>query len=199
MSTTPPRAKRAAGYNRINNNTPAMRFIIPEQAVTHFHLRDGDRVGDFGAGSGFFEKALSRAVGASGRVFAFEIQKPLVERIAEISRTEHLSNIEVMWCDLEVAGGCKIADGTLDAGVMANALFQIEDKATALAEVKRVLRSGGKLFVLDWSESFGGMGPTPDAVLSEQAARDLLEAAGFVFERTFPVGEHHYGIAVRKP
>lgn len=176
-----------------------MRFIIPEQAVTHFHLREGDVIADFGAGSGFFEKSLSRAVGSSGRVYACEIQKQLVERIAEMARAERLSNVEVLWCDVETLSGCKIADGALDAALLSNTLFQIQDKATALGEVFRTLRAGGKFFILDWTESFAGMGPQPGDVFPETAARDLAEHHGFVFERSFPAGEHHYGLSFRKP
>lgn len=175
-----------------------MRFVIPEHAVSHFHLRDGDVVGDFGAGAGYFEKALSRAVGGSGVVYAFEIQKMLTEKIADLVRTERLSNVEIVWGDIEAQSGCKIADGRLDAGVLVNTLFQMENKPTALAEIHRLIRSGGKLFVIDWSESFSGMGPQPGDVLTAEAACELVEAAGFAFEREFPAGEHHYGLAFRR-
>lgn len=174
-----------------------MRFIEPKQAVSHFHIRDGDSVGDFGAGSGFFTRVLSDAVG-EGKVYALEIQKPLITKIAEQARTEHLQNVEVIWCDLEAPNGTKLRDGQLDIGVMANVLFQLEDKATALTEVARVIRKGGKFFILDWTESFGGMGPASDAVVSEGDAKGLAEQNGFTFERTFPAGEHHYGLAFRR-
>lgn len=175
-----------------------MRFIVPELAVSHFHLRSGDTVADFGAGAGFFEPALARAVGKEGRVYACEIQKPLIERIDALARTEHLDNVKAVWCDIESPGSLKLADGTLDAGVLANTLFQMENKAAALSEIARVLRTGGKLFVLDWTESFGGMGPQPGEVLTEDAAKALVEQYGFAFERSFPAGEHHYGLAFRK-
>lgn len=172
-------------------------FVVPEKAVTHFHLREGDKVGDFGAGSGFFEKALSRAVGRTGMVYAFEIQKPLVERIAALARSEHLDNVTVLWCDLETPGKCVLKDGLLDAGVLSNALFQFDDKAVALDEMRHLLRPGGKLLVIDWSESFGGMGPQSTAVVREPDARVLIEQHGFQFERDFPAGAHHYGLAFR--
>jgi hypothetical protein len=51
--------------------------------------------------------------------------------------------------------------------------------------------------VVDWEDSFGGMGPHPDCVICKQAAIDLFEAAGFILEREYPAGEHHYGLAFR--
>lgn len=175
-----------------------MGFVVPENAVTHFHLREGDRVGDFGAGSGHFIRPLSKAVGSEGRVFAIDIQKQLVENIANMARSEHLKNVEVLWGDIEAEGGIKLTDGTLDAGMLSNTLFQIEDKQTSLSEMARVLRKGGKFFVIDWTESFNHMGPEPDAIVSEEDVKNLLIECGFSFERTFEAGEHHYGLAFRR-
>lgn len=179
-------------------NEWVMGFVVPENVVTHFHVRPGDRVGDFGAGSGHFTKALARTVGGDGKVFAVEIQKQLAEGIAEMARTAHLQNIEIVWGDLEAPGGIKLANDSLDAGVLSNTLFQIEDKDTACAEMARVLRKGGKLFIIDWTESFGGMGPAPEAVVPEAAVKECATKNGLQFERTFPAGEHHYGLAFRK-
>ena len=114
-----------------------------------------------------------------------------------MARREHLGNIEVLWCDLEMRGGCTLKNSVLDAGLLSNSLFQFGDKETSLDEIQHLLRAGGKLFVIDWSDSFGGMGPQPDAVVKEQDAKALVEQHGFRFERTFPAGEHHYGLVFR--
>ena len=84
------------------------RFVIPAVVATHFHLREGDQVADLGAGSGFFLKVLSEAVGPSGKVYACEIQKSLVEKLAETARVQGLFNIVPLWCDLEESRGKKI-------------------------------------------------------------------------------------------
>lgn len=173
-------------------------FIIPEVVASHFHLRTGDKVGDFGAGTGNFSAVLSRLVGPQGRVYATEIQKNLVNALSDRVRKSRLGNVEVLWADLEATGGSKIIDNSLDAAVIINTLFQMEDKQTALTEIARTLRSGGKLFIVDWSESWGGVGPQPSDVLGESTARDLAESAGFTFERNFTAGGHHYGLAFRK-
>lgn len=155
-------------------------------------------MGDFGSGAGNFAAVLSRVVGPEGKVYAVEIQKNLVETLVERARKERLTNVEILWGDLEEINATKISTGQLDAAIMVNCLFQIEDKATALQEVSRTLRSGGKLFIVDWSESWGGMGPQVGSVVSEADAKGLAETEGFVFERSFEAGGHHYGLALRK-
>lgn len=174
------------------------RFVSPETVVSHFHLRHGDKVGDFGSGTGHFASALSRLVGHTGKVYACEIQKNLVDTLSDKVRRERLGNVEVIWSDLEELGGSKIEDDTLDAALIANVLFQMDDKSTAIKEIYRTLRPGGKLFVIDWAESWGGMGPQPGQILTESDVRDLCEAEGLTFERGFDAGDHHYGLSFRK-
>lgn len=175
-----------------------MDFVDPKIVVSQFHLRAGDRVGDLGAGVGHYLAPLSKAVGAEGRVFAVEIQRNLAEAAAALVRTERLSNVETIWGDLEAVGGTKIKDQSLEAALFSNTLSMVENKDAALTEAKRVLRKGGKLLVIDWSDSFGGMGPAPSMVMNEVDAKAHAEKAGFTFERSFVAGGHHYGLSFRK-
>lgn len=180
------------------NPTPTLgRFVVPEVVSTHFHFKPGDAIADFGAGAGFYLRLLSDMVGASGRVFACEIQKQLVEKLGDIVRLQGLGNVTPLWCDLEEVGGIKLRDGVLDGAIMVNTFFQIEDKAACLREVRRVLRTGATFQLIDWTESFGGLGPQPPQVVTKTMATDYFEAAGFLFEREYPAGDHHYGLAFR--
>lgn len=174
------------------------RFVEPNVVVSHFHFREGDVVADYGAGGGFFVEVLSKVVGPSGRVVAIEIQKELVEKLGDMARRKGLMNVDPKWADIEEVGGVPIQDGALDGAIMVNTLFQFEDKATALREVFRTLRAGGKLMLIDWTDSFGGLGPKFDQVVTVLDAQAHAEAVGFVFERSFDAGDHHYGLAFRK-
>lgn len=173
-------------------------FANPEKITTHFHLREGDVVADLGAGSGQYMKPLSDAVGKSGKVYLCEIQKPLVEALGNRAQELRLSNIRTVWADLEHPGGVKVRDQELDAALLSNVLFQIEDKNAAVTEIMRILRPGGRLFVIDWADSFGGLGPRANDVVSETSARSLFEGAGLTFLSDFPAGDHHYGMTFRK-
>lgn len=174
------------------------KFVEPQTVSSHFHLREGDTVADFGAGSGHYMKPLSMLVGKSGSVYLCEVQKNLVDTLGIKAREQNLTNVHPMWCNFETKGGVKLNDGMLDAALVSNTLFQLEDKESALVEVMRVLRKGGKLFIIDWTDSFGGLGPHPDHVVTEGDARALGEKVGFVFDHTFPAGDHHYGLVFRK-
>jgi ubiquinone/menaquinone biosynthesis C-methylase UbiE len=181
----------------MNTDTPSS-FVAPEIVISHFHIKDGDTVADFGAGSGYFLPELARRTGSHGRVYACEIQKVLVEKVGEQARQLGLSNIHPLWCDLEEPGGIKIKDDMVDVGLLANTLFQIQDKEVAVLEMGRTIRTGGRLIIIDWSDSFSGMGPTADHVITTEETTALLEAHHFVLEQTFPAGSHHYGLVFRK-
>ncbi len=173
-------------------------FVVPDIVASHFHLKDGDIVADFGAGSGHFLKSLSGRVGATGRVYACEIQKQLVEKVSQQVQHLNLGNVYPLWCDLEEPSGIKIQTGVLDAAILVNTLFQIEDKLAAIREMGRTVRSGGNLFVIDWTDSSGGLGPRKDHVFSALEATALCEANNFILERHYPAGSHHYGLAFKK-
>jgi len=174
-------------------------FADPEKNVRQFYLKEGWRVADFGAGSGAYAVAAAKRVGETGSVLAVEVQKELVAKVQKYAQEEGVDNVEVLWGDIEELGGSKIADKSVDAVILANVLFQVEDKRGLLSEVKRVLVPGGKVFVIDWTESFGGVGPQPDMVISLQEAKRMLGEAGFASDREFDAGERHYGFAFTKP
>ena len=48
--------------------------------------------------------------------------------------------------------------------------------------------------VVDWLDSFAGIGPSGDVIVRESEARKLLSENGFEFVQDFDAGEHHYGL-----
>ena len=173
------------------------RFVIPSVVSSHFHIRNGDTVADIGAGSGYFLETLSNLVGPEGKLYAVDVQRSLVEAMGDLARTKNLNNVEVIWGDCDEANGSKIPTDVADVAILVNTLFQFEKKDDALEELKRILRPGGKLFIIDWLESFSGLGPQPDQVVTATTAKDLATNAGFTFDRDFDAGDHHYGLAFR--
>ena len=169
-------------------------FTNPEQNILHLGLTDGMRVADFGAGSGFYSKVASAKVGYSGKVYAIEVQKNLVKKLESEIKDWGLSNVECIWGDIERKGGTKISDQSMDAVIISNVLFQVEDKLGLIDEAKRILKKGGNILLIDWNESFEGMGPSPESIVTQTTAKELFEKRGFKFVENISANAHHYGI-----
>ena len=107
-------------------------------------------------------------------------------------------NIEIVWGNVEKLGGTKIRDASIDFVLVSNILFQIEQKKDFVREVRRILKRTGKALIVDWSDSFGGMGPLPEFVFSEADAKKLFEDGGMHVERSILAGDHHYGFVAQQ-
>ncbi|TAL49569.1 methyltransferase domain-containing protein [Patescibacteria group bacterium] len=173
-------------------------FTDPIKNVEQFGLQSGMRVADLGAGSGFYAKAAARAVGSAGRVYAVDIQKELLTKIKTEAAGEKLFNIEVIWGDIEKPLGTSLRDGALDAVILSNILFQLRGKSEMADEVKRILKPGGRVLVVDWTDSFGGLGPQPGDIVSRDSVKELFEPRGFVVEKEIQAGAHHFGLILKK-
>lgn len=175
-----------------------MAFANPEGNVDQLYLEPGMRVADLGAGVGAYTVPVGKRVGDTGKVYAVEVQKDLLENIKNTAESAGLYNIEYIWGNIEQKGGTKIADHNVDMVILANVLFQVEDKQGTVQEMRRILKLGGRALIVDWKSSFDGMGPQPEMVISATQARELFEEGGFNFEREITTGSQHYGFVVTR-
>lgn len=175
-------------------DTKEKKFIEPERVVSYFELQKGDYVAEFGAGHGYFTIPMARAVGGEGKVFAIDVQKGVLEIIRSRSRLENLSNIELIWADLELSGGSKLKNDSVEFVLVANILFQAENKSMLLKEAHRIMRPEGRLAIIEWDESVTPFGPPPHLRMRKDAVLDAARQVGFELDHEFEAGSHHYGL-----
>ncbi len=174
-------------------------FLEPEKIVASLDLEKGDHVADFGAGHGYFTIPIAKIVGGDGKVYAFDIQKSVLEIIRARAKLEHLLNIELVWADLDQPGGSKLKDNFCEFVIMANILFQAENKQGLFQEASRVLQSKGRLAVIEWDETPAPLGPPLHMRIKKEAVKQWASQTGLAFDREFATGSHHYGLLFRKP
>jgi ubiquinone/menaquinone biosynthesis C-methylase UbiE len=173
-------------------------FSQPEKNISQIHIDPGMTVADLGSGTGNYSIALAQLVGPAGRVYAIDVQKDLLEKLKTESLNQKISNIDVLWGDLDEINGTGLVSDSVDRVIIANVLFQSEDKDQFIKEAKRILKPTGKLLFVDWTDSFSGLGPQPNEVIKPDVARTLFESEGFVFEKEIQVGDHHYGFIFKQ-
>lgn len=176
-----------------------MNFSDPQSNVLQLGLRDSMRVADLGSGVGHHALAASHIVGTLGRVYAVDVQEDILRSLANTAKARGIKNIETIWGNIEKRGGTSLKEQSMDAVILSNTLFQLEDHAVAIAEIKRILKPGGRLLVVDWAGSYDGMGPNKDAVVPEHTALELFITNGFHKLKDFRAGPHHYSIVFTAP
>ncbi|MCE9628561.1 MAG: class I SAM-dependent methyltransferase [Candidatus Vogelbacteria bacterium] len=170
-----------------------MAFANPQEFVKQLDLSPRSTVADFGAGSGAWTLALSKYL-TGGTVYAIDIQKELLGSLQTEATKAGLANIHYLQGDLESRGGSKLADEEVDVVLIANILFQSKLKYSIALEAKRILKRTGQVVVIEWKESFGGIGPKAEDVVSAKEIQEVFGQAGFVEQSTIDVSDQHYAM-----
>jgi len=116
-------------------------------AVAKSGVREGSRVLDVAAGSGDLARALARRAGRSGEVWLTDVNRAMLE----IGRDRALDSglaLPAVQCDAE---RLPFTSDRFDCVTVAFGLRNMTHKEAALAEMRRVLRPGGRLLVLEFS------------------------------------------------
>lgn len=155
----------------------------------------GGIIADLGCGgAGYFVITAAKIVGSEGKVYAVDVQVSVLDNIQSRADIEHLTNIETVWSNLEVFGATKINNDVLDYATLVNILFQNSNKLGILKEASRLLKSGGKLLVIDWEEGRFNMGPRHAMKVPKDEVVGLAKQAGLRLEKQFAAGVWHYGL-----
>jgi len=169
-----------------------MNFTEPRAHVDALGLNPGDVVVDLGAGSGAYALVAAEKVTSRGTVYAIDLNQDLLTRLKNDAKEKGITNVDSIWGDIEVKNGVKLSDHIADAVLLCNTLFMVEDTNGLLEEIKRLLKPKGKVLIVEWSDSHGGIGPHKDHVFSEEDAKGLFAAHGFFISHTSDDTSYHY-------
>ena len=120
--------------------------------------RAGERILDIAAGSGDLARALAKRVGPTGEVWLTDINRRMLER----GRNRLLDAgvlAPAVQCDGE---RLPFAPESFDCVTVAFGLRNMTRKDAALAEMRRVLKPGGRLVVLEFSRVWKPFAPAYD-------------------------------------
>ncbi len=173
-------------------------FSDPTKIIENAGIQTGMDIADFGSGSGFYAIAAAKALATTGRVYAVDAQKELLTKLKNHAIKEGIYNLEVIWGDIEKAGGTKLRESSVDLVFLCNVFFQLEDKDATVKEALRVLKPRGRVLFVDWADSFGGIGPKPKSVFKKDKTVPLFEKYGFSVDKDVSAGSHHYGVIFKK-
>jgi arsenite methyltransferase len=124
------------------------------------HLRRGQTVLDLACGPGTLTRRLAHAVGRGGLVIASDLSVPMLYRAARSVPDAQVAFLRADAMDLP------LRDDTVDAVCCSLCLHLVPDLETALTQIARVLRPGGRVAI-----SVPGHAPGPFRLVTEGLSR----------------------------
>jgi ubiquinone/menaquinone biosynthesis C-methylase UbiE len=174
------------------------RFLSPAEVLFRTGLAAGQNVVDLGAGSGFFALASGKMVGNEGTVYVVDVLEKSLEHVAAEARLNKLRNLKTIRHDLEKGEVDEIPGGVADLVVVANLIHQIKHTEHLMNEIYRVLKTSGKLLVVDWNSRPVSFGPKASERVSENQVKELAGKYSLKFNENVETDEFHYGLIFTK-
>lgn len=123
------------------------RMQVP-RVVQTLGLKPGMLVADIGAGSGLFTRPMAKAVQPGGTAFAVDIDAELLKIVARSAREQQIGNIQTV---LAAATDPRLPE-PVDVMFICDALHHIGGQAEYLRGLRKYLKPGGRIAVIDFSE-----------------------------------------------
>jgi demethylmenaquinone methyltransferase / 2-methoxy-6-polyprenyl-1,4-benzoquinol methylase len=133
-------------YDAMNHVMTAGLDIRWRRLAAEAAVRPGDRVLDAACGTG--DLAIADLKAGAGRVTGLDFSPKMLERARRKAPLE--------WVEGDMLA-LPFADGTFDAATVGFGVRNVEDLELALRELRRVLREGGRLSILEITQPRGAL------------------------------------------
>jgi len=159
--------------------------------VEKLDLKPGMAVADVGCGTGLFTRLIARDVGPESKVYAVDIAETFVNHTLFSSRARGLRNVEGVVC---APDDVRLPENSVDLVFICDTYHHFEFPQKTMSSIRRALRPGGRLVVLDFERIEG---VSSDWILGHVRAgkevfRSEIEAAGFRLREELDLFEQNY-------
>ncbi len=118
----------------------------PDRVVGSLRIQPGQRVADVGAGSGYFTFRLAAATGPRGKVYAIEVSDSKIRALRERARKLGHANVHPVRARTVDPS---LPEGSVDLVFICNAYHHLDDRVAYFKRMKRYLRAGGRIAIIE--------------------------------------------------
>jgi ubiquinone/menaquinone biosynthesis C-methylase UbiE len=148
----------------------------PSRALTIMQVAPGSTVADIGAGSGYFTERLSRLVGPTGKVYANDLQRGMLELVRHRLERERLTNVTLVHGE---PSDPKLPPAAIDLALMVDVYHELSDPQTMLANLRKALKQGGRLVLIEYKGEDPSIPILPSHKMTVAQAKQEVEAEGY--------------------
>jgi len=160
----------------------------PGRVIEALEVRPGARIADIGAGGGYFTFKLAAATGETGEVYAVDVDRDMVEHIAQRASSEGMPQVRAT---LAAPGDPGLPEGRIDLVFLANTYHHIEDRPAYFAQLRRALAPGGRVAIVEFRDE-GLLHTLFGHATGGDEMRAEMARAGYRVERDFDFLERQH-------
>ena len=159
----------------------------PDEVIRALDLKPGMIIADIGAGSGYFTRRFSRAIGPTGTVIAVDVEPQMLDynqqHISDLGSTSRTRFI------LATPDNPSLPAGQVDLIFFCNVYHHLDDTVPYIEKAKSALAPNGRIAVIDFyhDERSGKLGFSKHHLVPQERVMEDMQTAGFklVKEHTF--------------
>ena len=153
----------------------------PDRAIDVLKLPKGATVADIGAGSGYMTEKLSKKVGATGKVYATDIQQGMLDLLSKRLAKRKITNVT------PILGGQddpRLPVEAIDLVLMVDVYHELAQQQLMLRHIRASLKPGGRLALVEYRKEDPNVPIKPEHKMSVAEAKLEVEAEGFKLTTT---------------
>ena len=152
----------------------------PEQLLSALQIRPGATVADIGSGTGYFTWRLAQHVGKQGKVYAVDVQQSMLDLTKAAVAAHKLSNVEYV---LATESSPRLPERSVDFVFIAYVYHEFGDPDAVMAAIRRALKPGGRVLVLEYAKESNIAPASPLHKMSFEEIRREIQPMGFVIDQ----------------
>jgi ubiquinone/menaquinone biosynthesis C-methylase UbiE len=150
----------------------------PEMIMDTIGVEKGMKIGEIGAGEGYFTFKLSKRVGPSGKIYANDIRQSVLDTIQNRIKKENIENIIVLLGSTEDP---YFPEENFDLIVMMLVYHELEKPVIYFQNLKKYLKPGGTVVVIERDPERWGQGE--DHFMKTKEILDTVEESDYELVR----------------
>lgn len=163
----------------------------PELLIDALQIRRGASVADVGSGTGYFTWRLAEQVGPKGKVFAVDVQQSMLDLTKKAVAAHKLANVEYVLANDDSP---RLPERSVDLVFIAYAYHEFGDPDAMMAGIRRALKPGGRVVILEYAKESNIAPASPLHKMSFEEIRRELEPMGFVVDQLFDFLPVQHGV-----
>jgi ubiquinone/menaquinone biosynthesis C-methylase UbiE len=161
----------------------------PQEVMMALGLKPGEVIADIGAGSGYFTFRLAQHLGDKGKVYAVDVSPDMILHINRRIRELKTTNVVSVLADPDDP---LLADASVNRFFFSESWHHIENQKKYLSLMKRMLKPGGEIVMIDFHKKDLPVGPPMQMKIAREDLIKQMETNGFHLTKEYTFLPYQY-------